>query len=127
MPDERWRAVHLGGWPVSGDDKPVTEDDACVRVGRLRSELRPLRGFQRRGTLVEQDVTPLGHWTATPWLATEGPIPFGEVLAAVVVLGRGSPAPHLHVVSGQVELTWPDGHRITLSLPEPDFGGVRCP
>jgi hypothetical protein len=120
-PDERWQAVRLGGWPVSGEDEPLPETDSCVRVGRLRSELRPLRGFQRAGTVVERDVTPLGHWTATPWLATEGALPLGEVLAAVVVLGHGSPAPDLRVVSAQVELTWPDGHRIALSLPE--FGG----
>jgi hypothetical protein len=74
--------------------------------------------------VVERDVTPLGEWTATPWLATGSPPPFGEVLAAVVILGHGSPVPHLHVASEQVELAWPDGHRITLSLPE--FGGAQC-
>jgi hypothetical protein len=126
-PDERWRAVRLGGWPLSGNDQPLTASGsaACASVGRLRSELRPLRGFERSGVAVERDVTPLGRWTATPWLATKGPIPFGEVLAAVVVLGRGSPAPSLHVVADQVQLFWPDSHRVTLSLPE--FGGAQCP
>jgi len=47
------------------------------------------------------------------------------VLAAVVVLGRGSPPPVLRVVADQVELTWPDDHRITFSLPE--FGDGQCP
>jgi hypothetical protein len=75
--------------------------------------------------VVERDVTPLGVWTATPWLAVDGPIPLGEVLAAIVVLGHGSAAPRLHVVSDQVELVWPDDHRVTLSLPE--FGGAQCP
>jgi len=124
-PDARWQAVQLGGWPVSGDDEPLWDNDSCVQVGRLRSELRPLRGFRRGGMIVEQDVTPLGRWTATPWLATESAVPLGEVLAALVVLGRGSPAPVLRVVADQVELTWPDDHRITFSLPE--FGDGQCP
>lgn len=124
-PDDRWRTLRLGGWPVSGDHKPLLENDSCVRVGRLRSELRPLLGFTRGGVVVERDVTPLGVWTATPWLAVAEPIPLGEILAAVVVLGHGSPAPRLHVVSDQVELVWPDDHRITLFLPE--FGGAQCP
>ncbi|GAA3439275.1 hypothetical protein [Kutzneria kofuensis] len=126
-PDERWRAVRLGGWPLSGGDKPLTASGSAARasVGRLRSELRPLRGFERSGVAVERDVTPLGRWTATPWLATKGPVPLGEVLAAVVVLGGGSPAAELHVVSDQVQLFWPDSRRVTLSLPA--FGGAQCP
>ncbi len=53
-------------------------------------------------------------------------MPFGEVLAAVVVLDRGGPDPPEVAVTvstdHQVTLTWPDGLRADISLP-----GVQRP
>ncbi|MFF7145878.1 DUF2264 domain-containing protein [Streptomyces nodosus] len=127
-----WRTVRLGGWPVAADTRPGTRvtpgepgPSAEARTASLRSCLRALRGFDHAGITTEQDTSPLGSWTAIPWLATDGELPYGEVLAAVVLLDRGAPDdtdPALTVRptpdGGRlITLIWPDDMRTEIDLP----------
>ncbi|WP_206784986.1 DUF2264 domain-containing protein [Amycolatopsis sp. MtRt-6] len=114
-------SLRLSGWPVSHATRPVTEPGvAAARTPDLRSEVRSLRGFTTAEVTVESGTSPLGEWTAIPFVATEGPPEPGAVFAAVVVLDRGGPDepdPSLTIA--------PDGrggHRITLAWP----GGVTA-
>ena len=114
--------VRMGGWPVAADTPPQTQAGtrrsapyAESRTESLRSTLRGLRGLSRAGVATGKDDSPLGAWTATPWLATVG-VPYGEVVAAAVVLDRGGedqpfPAVVVHQAPGghRAVLTWPDG------------------
>ncbi|MGW4061542.1 DUF2264 domain-containing protein [Amycolatopsis sp. NPDC004747] len=117
------RSLRLSGWPVSGGTRPET-GAASASTPDLRSELRPLNGFTTADVAVESGVSPLGEWTAIPFLATEGPPEPGAVYAAVVVLDRGGPDdpdPSSAVDAGGrvVTLTWPDGVTAEIALAEP--------
>lgn len=127
-----WRALRLGGWPVPLAAPPAEQfgqDRTAAEVAgpRLRSRLRALRGFSRAGVTSEPATGPLAAWTAVPWLATEGPVPLGEVLAASVVLDRGAgdtAEPTVTVRDAddgghRVTVAWPDGVRAALALPAP--------
>ncbi|MEV8310488.1 DUF2264 domain-containing protein [Streptomyces flavidovirens] len=135
QPDPAWRSVRIGGWPVAADAPPETRTGtgpsgapyAGAGTSRLRSRLRGLLGLHSGGVATGKDDSPLGARTATPWLATDG-VPYGEVLAAAVVLDRGGPDdadpldPAVVVHSGpggghRAELTWPDGHTTEVDLP----------
>lgn len=142
-----WRAVRMGGWPVSGDAEPRTGTApgpygprARATAGGLRSSLRALRGLERAGVALERGAGPLGDRTAIPWLATAGTVPLGEVLAAEVVLGRApGPGPDSAPLPGPVPapvpalivrpdgsgghratVTWPDGLGTEVALPRAD-------
>ncbi|MFF4796664.1 hypothetical protein ACFY2M_45370 [Streptomyces sp. NPDC001276] len=127
-----WRAVRLGGWPVATDTRPATQitpgepgPSAEARTASLRSHLRALRGFNLGGVTTQQDTSPLGSWTAIPWLATNTDAPFGEILAAMVLLDRGSPdtadpslTVHPEPDGGHlVTVAWGDGLRTAITLP----------
>ncbi|GAA2447605.1 DUF2264 domain-containing protein [Streptomyces macrosporus] len=126
--------VRMGGWPVSCADEPRTDTasgahgpEARAVGGGLCSRLRALRGPDRAGVAVECGVSPLGAWTATPWLATSGSLPLGEVLAAQVVLAREAapdlgPPPTLSVHPDgrgghRAGLVWSDGLTTEIELP----------
>jgi hypothetical protein len=111
-----WRAIRLGGWPVAASERPHTGPGARAATGDgLHSRLVALRGLGEAGVALERDTSPLGSWTAIPWLATAGPLPLGEVLAAAVVLDRDPDAPDpaitVTVLPGgdRVAVVWPDG------------------
>jgi hypothetical protein len=124
-----WRAVRIGGWPVSADTRPRTGPGALAATATLRSRLTGLRGLFDAGVAEARDVGPLGEWTAIPWVATRGPLPLGEVLAAAVVLEREPASPALAAPEVTVEpddagghratVTWPDGLRSEVDLPPP--------
>lgn len=130
-PSPAWRSVRLGGWPAAGvvvpriRSAPGTGAWAEATTPRLRSALRGLRGFTRSGVCTESGASPLARWTATPWLATPEPVPLGTLLAAVVVLDRGSggtQTPELSwgpaTADGRpVTIAWPDGEHTELTLP----------
>ncbi|WP_031519357.1 DUF2264 domain-containing protein [Streptomyces sp. NRRL F-5123] len=131
-PEPSWRAVRLGGWPVPADTEPAPQPDgagarASVTGSRVRSRLTGLRGFSLAGVTAEAGTSPLAAWTATPWLATEGPLPLGEVLAASVRLDRGAgeaaePAVRVRDAgegAHEVTVVWPDGVRTELTLSAP--------
>ncbi len=143
------RSLRLTGWPVASDARPVTrsaphspttagdtpagaEVSATAETADLRSTLRNLRGFTTADVTLEAGTSPLGAWTAIPFVATEAPPAPGAVLAAVVVLDRGGPAdpdPALAVAADgrgghHVTLTWPDGVTAEVALPAaPQSGG----
>jgi hypothetical protein len=124
-------SLRLTGWPVTGPAPPETEA-ACARTPQLRSVLRSLRGFPVADVAVEAGVSPLGEWTAIPFLATGEPPEAGAVFAAVVVLDRGGPdEPDPSVTFAAdgrtVTLTWPDGVTAEVALPAPRPGGPPCP
>lgn len=135
QPNPAWRSVRLGGWPVAADVPPETRAGtglsgapyAGAGTSSLCSRLRGLLGLHRGGVATGKDDSPLGARTATPWLATDS-VPYGEVLAAAVVLDRDGPNeadqldPTVVVHPGpggghRVELTWPDGHTTDIDLP----------
>jgi Uncharacterized protein conserved in bacteria (DUF2264) len=121
--DDAVRSLRLSGWPVSAATRPVTEPEtAAARTPDLRSEVRPLRGFTTADVAVEADASPLGEWTAVPFVATDEPPEPGAVFAAVVVLDRGGPEdadPSLAIAADgrHVTLTWPDGVTAEVALP----------
>jgi hypothetical protein len=132
-PPAAWHAVRLGGWPVAepaarqSHDRQAAGPTAEAGTARLRSRVHNLRGFEHGGVAAEKGTAPIARRTATPWLATAGSAPVGEVLAAMVTLDRGAvprPEPELSVqaVSGgahRVMVAWPDGELTTLTLPGP--------
>ncbi|MFI0899419.1 DUF2264 domain-containing protein [Streptomyces sp. NPDC020983] len=127
-----WHAVRLGGWPVPAGAEPAPHQDgegvrAVASGSRVRSRVTGLRGFTRAGVTPEPGTSPLAAWTATPWLATEGPLPLGEVLAASVRLDRGAGEAEEPAVlvrdagegAHEVTVVWPDGVRTAVTLPGP--------
>jgi hypothetical protein len=119
--------VRFGGWPLAAPGRPHTGPGARASTpSGLHSRLVPLRGLDEAGAAVERGTSPLGEWTAIPWLATAGPLPLGEVLAAVVVLDRdpdaADPAVALAVHADgrgghRATVTWPDGLHSEAPLP----------
>ncbi len=123
------RFVRMGGWPVASDGEPAAREGAReARVSFENSELRSLvsniRGFGSCGLVVDFGTSPLGAWTAIPWLATDG-VPVGEVLAGGVLLDRGGAEPVVPTVLAHsdggnghdVTVEWPDGASTTVELP----------
>ncbi|MEO3754536.1 DUF2264 domain-containing protein [Streptomyces sp. B6B3] len=122
-----WRAVRFGGWPVASDAPPEHGPGAVATTTTLRSTLRGLRGLSGGGVAVQRDTSPLGRWTAIPWLGTEGLPPVGVVLAAVVSLDRvpdppgTTPLPRITVAADETTVTvhWPEGPDTEVSLGPP--------
>ncbi|SFE42100.1 hypothetical protein SAMN04487819_11359 [Actinopolyspora alba] len=121
--------VRMGGWPVASDSEPTARGGTSrTRVSFESSELRSLvfgiRGFTGGGLASEFGTSPLGAWTAVPWLATDD-VPVGEVLAGGVLLDRGGVPPVdptvLAIPDGEggheVTVAWPDGVSTTVELP----------
>lgn len=117
-------ALRAGGWPISGCDPLSTylgPGGASV-VGPHTSSAVALHGFDRAGVHRAHDATPLGTWTATPWLLAD-PEP-GAWMIAALALGGGERAPEARLApSGPapgttaVSITWPDGAETTAPLP----------
>lgn len=128
-----WRVLRMGGWPVPSTEGPPgrTTGGAPAMSARastpaLRSSMYALRGLAEGGVALEKGTSPLGAWTAVPWLATTGVVPLGEVLAALVVLDRPGAAPARHpglaVLSDGhgghlATVTWSDGLTTEVRLP----------
>ncbi|MET9505791.1 DUF2264 domain-containing protein [Streptomyces sp. NPDC006622] len=129
--------LRLGGWPLaaatrpasetSGEGRPLGEPYAVAATDQLTSGLRGLTGYESAGVLVEQDTSPLGAWTAIPWLITRTP-PVPTVLGAVVTLGRDSTPPGSPTLTvgpdgdgGHVaRIRWADGATTNVSIPGPE-------
>ncbi|GAB2596675.1 DUF2264 domain-containing protein [Streptomyces capparidis] len=127
-PGPGWGPLRIGGWPVASADEPETASGpgaARARAGGLRSYLHGLAGIASGGVAVERGTSPLGEWTAVPWLATASPLPLGEVVAAAVALDRGGAAADPPRVSARprdggghlVTVRWPDGAATEVALP----------
>jgi len=115
-----WGPLRLGGWPLSDDVEPqvatgIDEEGphATVRGTSARSRLRGLRGFAGVGVREDRGTSPPGPVTSTPWLATAGPAPIGEVLVAAGSLHRDTPCPPDPAVA--VEPTSDGAHQVRLT------------
>ncbi|GIH20860.1 DUF2264 domain-containing protein [Rugosimonospora africana] len=131
-----WR-LRFGGWALASSDRPAesrggTPDAPVVwvrRDDRLASTVAGLRGLTGAGLAYASDADPLGATSAVPWVATDGPVAFGEAYAAVVVLsGRiaGTEATGgvtLSVSTGgdgtEVTVRWADGETDPVRLDPP--------
>jgi hypothetical protein len=118
--------LRVGGWPVSGIDPLSTSvgPAGAVVIGPRTSLAVPLSGFDRTGVHRAHDATPLGTWTATPWLGAE-PEPGVWMIAALALApddGRSAPEVRLSASQGttSVSVTWPDRARTVATLPAQD-------
>ncbi len=119
--DERTTApgpwtLRVGGYPVAGAAPPrarVRPGEArAAGAGGLTSAVVGLRGLGAAGVLHGEGGNAYGPYSAIPYVHTGGPVAFGEVYAAAVVL-TGAPAPtELPAVLADpdlVRVVWPDG------------------
>jgi hypothetical protein len=118
--------IRLSGWPVAADSHPRTDIEAGLRIAvngaKVRSCLYGLRGFDHAGVDEYADASPLGACAATPWLATAGAGPAGQVLVAAVWLDRRGPGPSIPVVTVErdvISVRWSDGLDTQVTLPSP--------
>ncbi|MDG9720255.1 DUF2264 domain-containing protein [Streptomyces sp. DH24] len=128
--------LRLGGWPLAAATRPATgtEDEArpagevyaVAATDELTSVVHDLTGYQTSGVFVEQGTSPLGAWTAVPWLTARIPSAHA-VLGAVVTLGRGGGTPDLPALTvdpdgdgGHVaRIRWRDGLTTDVPIPRP--------
>jgi hypothetical protein len=96
-PDAHWPAdpgpwrLRIGGWALASTEDPpdAHTDGGHVTVRRddgMISAIHPLRGMDSAGVSRGEEANPFGRHSATPWLATTGPVRTGEVYAAAIVL-----------------------------------------
>ncbi|MFF8641374.1 hypothetical protein [Streptomyces sp. NPDC015345] len=126
----------MGGRPVAGDARSRTEAAGSGRAEAATAALRPTStspggGFAEAGVLTEEGASPLGRWTAIPWLCAAGAD--GVVLAAVVTLTKAAPAidgptpaltTHEDGEGGHLAvITWPYGTRSDVPPPPPEQAG----
>ncbi|MFC9325530.1 DUF2264 domain-containing protein [Kitasatospora sp. NPDC057015] len=115
-------ALRVGGWPITADEPPATRADgtAASVVGAHTSSVVGLAGFTEAGVDQAHDATPLGAWTATPWLRTR-PGPHVWTVAALTLGGGQHPPPHAGIsgpdTAPVVTVSWPDGSTTVAALP----------
>ncbi|GAB2873969.1 DUF2264 domain-containing protein [Streptomyces mayteni] len=123
--------LRVGGWPVASSEPPRAHSGAGsshlfaeAASADLRSVIRGLRGLAEADVSVERGTSPLGEYTAVPWLATRA-VAVGDVVASLVTLTRrptNEPAPEVTVesVAGKghrVVVSWHDGAPSEFLLP----------
>lgn len=95
--------LRVGGWPRT--------DEA------LRSVMVPVEGFDEAGTHAEDDASPLGPHTVTPWVA--GPVVPGRWRTVLIGLSTsvgGEPAPEVTVDGDVARIDWSDGNVVAVGL-----------
>ncbi|MGW1305344.1 DUF2264 domain-containing protein, partial [Streptomyces sp. NPDC002514] len=119
--------LRVGGWAL-----PVDADFTDGGTGRvdgadgLVSAVVGAYGLPRTSVVPGSDSNAFGAASATPVVATDGPVTHGAVHAALVHLGGTAPTALPEVTTGEkdgtllVDVAWPDGTRDTLRLPAPD-------
>jgi len=114
-------ALRVGGWAITGAE-PLSTDlgTAGARVvGRHTSIAVALHGFEQIGVHRAHDVTPLGPWTAIPWLRSD-PEPGVWKVAALALDGEQT-APRVRLSAAPepttISVTWPDRTGTVLTLP----------
>ena len=120
-------ALRVGGWPITAVEPPSAHwDGTSVTTvgGELTSVVANLDGFAEAGVHRAHDATPLGPWTATPWLRAE-PRPDTWLIAASALNG-GETAPRAAVSRVEdtpvITITWPDQTTTAVPLKTP-----HCP
>ena len=126
-------ALRIGGWPVSAGEPPsagigVRPGIASAIGGGHTSTVVGVVGFAdgsatsaTAGVHRVEGATPLGEWTATPWLQT--PPRAGTWTIAALALNGGRVTPRAVLTGSEhastVAITWPDG--VITSAPLPDL------
>ncbi|GAA1607364.1 DUF2264 domain-containing protein [Catellatospora bangladeshensis] len=145
---ERVTALRLGGWPVPAADPPTGEPhDSTAGSGTASAEAASpqagawpvaradgmglvstavgLSGLTVAGVDRLPDATPLGEWTAVPWLKAV-PRAGAWHVAALALNGGGTTPPHAEITGPEdapvVRVTWPDQVNTTAALPLPPTG-----
>jgi hypothetical protein len=124
---DRVTGLRVGGWPVSGADRPAYQAaGVTARCGdTITSIVVGLDGFSTAGISTAQDATPLGEWTAVPWLEAYPPRSNTWNIAALAL--NGGAVPPRAQISGPedapvVRVTWPDQVTTATWLPAPQTG-----
>nr|WP_223297577.1 DUF2264 domain-containing protein [Catenulispora acidiphila] len=129
-------ALRIGGWPISAGEPPaatigVSPASASAVGGGHTSTVVGVVGdvgfadesatSATAGVHRLEDATPLGEWTATPWLQT--PPRAATWTIAALALNGGRVTPRVVLTGSEraptVAITWPDG--VTTSAPLPDL------
>lgn len=125
-------ALRIGGWPVSSAEPLSSRVDAGgAHVDAApASTIAALEGFDgaRSGVHTAREATPLGMWTAVPWLRAD-PQPGVWKIAALALGGGSRPEPPRARLtpaetepsqsSMTVSITWPDRAATYVPLPVP--------
>ncbi len=111
-------ALRFGGWPITADEPPKTHAEAtrpsAGADGRHTSAIVGFEGFTEPGVHSARDATPLGAWTATPWL--QAPARPGLWYVAALALDGGRRPPHVELAAPRITVIWPDGATTTATL-----------
>lgn len=91
--------LHFGGWPLALDapSRPQIAGDVAwaIRPDGLGSTVAALRGRFRVGCTISQGTNPLGTFSAIPQAETDGPVEFGRLYAALIVLSGAMAGPQV--------------------------------
>jgi hypothetical protein len=104
-------ALRVTGWPVA--------------PGGATSRVVDLGGLPESGVRTLADATPLSATTQIPWRASAGAVQEGRwYVAGVLLSGAGSTPepPVVDVVGDHVAVTWADGAKSQVDLPEVRHG-----
>ncbi len=130
-----WR-LRFGGWAVASDAAApaheVTGADAQAGTAEgLTSIVVGCGAVDEAGVRASSGTSPLGRWSATPWMRTGAPVATGTVHAAIVVLTAAPPVAEaarrtgVRVDGADVTVDWADGSSSTVRLPAPDEAAAR--
>ncbi|MEV8417859.1 DUF2264 domain-containing protein [Streptomyces niveus] len=122
--------LRIGGWALAVDPlwEPAAGETARVEgADGLVSLVVGARQLPRPSVVLGTDSNAIGAASATPVVASEGPVTHGEAHIALIHLG-GTDLAALPEVGTRAEGTtllvdvdWPDGARDTVRLPAPDL------
>lgn len=130
--------LRIGGWALAVDPGSTPAPGRAAHGGTARVEgadglvsvVVGARGLPRASLVAGTDSNALGAASATPVVATEGPVAHGTVHIALVHLGGSDPTalPHVNAraqgTTLLVDVAWPHGPRDTVRLPAP---GLNSP
>ncbi len=128
----RAHSIHLGGWPISGDEPIVVSIDASrlpvvsVSSDRIVSRVYASATDAKASTTSITEASPLGQTAIVPWLLM--PVPEGRWVSCMVELSGisiGDPPSSIPTAAAsydaemrgnEVTVTWPDGVRTVTTL-----------
>jgi hypothetical protein len=116
-------ALRVGGWPITDGESQLThaDPDCASAVGEHTSSVANLDGFTEAGVHRSRDATPLGAWTATPWLQARPRARAWSIAALALNGGRLAPRAEMSGLEDApvVTVMWPDGAITVVTLPAP--------
>jgi hypothetical protein len=125
--------LRVGGWalavrpgPVSGHGRADGDTARVAGADGLVSVVVGVQGLPTASVVSGTDSNALGAASATPVVATDGPVTHGAVHIALVHLGGTDPADLPEVTTRAdgtclvADVTWSNGTRDTIRLPAPD-------